>query len=661
MPTFDAPRSSAKPTSSTGRSSDPVIADRQTWQDILKYLRKSHPDLWRAWFDQLEPLGFASGVMQVRAVSDIHSDYLSRKCNQAFADAARVVTNLLVTVRFLGPNEEAVAPPKPLGQATPLPKAPPVPGDGPAHSHAQTHSSSSSADARGNGPGTGAGTGGGTSVGSGTGTSSASANGSSATTSSRPLSLPSSHHPSHGVDPYEGAPAQRPSRDGRMGGAGHAALSGHAPAVGTGNGSSGTGHGTSHGTGHGAGHPGQAAGRDGLAEPSADAASTPPASAVLAELLGPSAGSGSGSGSGHPAVRGGTRGAALTDVYTDGLTINPDNSFENFVQGPENRFAFAAATAVASGAGSQYNPLFIHAAVGLGKTHLLQAVVLGIKARRPDAVIYYTSCDGFMTQFMDAVSAGVMSQFRNKFRHVDVLLIDDIHCLAKRERTQEEFFHTFNALHQAGKQIVLSSDAPPEEIPELEQRLVSRFKWGLVVKLESPTFETREAIVKSKAALRGVSLREDVAGYIAGRFENNIRELEGALTKLQVMADVERCEIDLPLARAALGEADSSRMEPRIQMRNIIDLVTDYFGVTEPDLVSKRRHRSITQPRQVCMYLARKHTRFSLEEIGGHFGDRDHTTVMHAVRTIDDRCGIDAEFKQTMKSLEDRLKIIRER
>ncbi len=345
----------------------------------------------------------------------------------------------------------------------------------------------------------------------------------------------------------------------------------------------------------------------------------------------------------------------LEHLYDDGLVLNPDYGFDNFIVGPNSRLAHAAALAVAANPGRAYNPLFIHGDVGLGKTHILQAICLAIRNQRPEAVIYYTSCEGFMTQFMDAVQAGAMTRFRHKFRHVDVLVVDDIHFLAKRDRTQEEFFHTFNSLYQSHKQIVLSSDAPPEEIPDLEDRLVSRFKWGLVAPVTPPTYETRIEILKSKARMRGFELSEDVAAAVAARIDSNIRELEGAVTKLQMIATVDKRPINVDLVREALGEADR-KAEPTIQIQTIISVVTEFYGVKVTDLQSKRRQRSIALPRQLCMYLARRNTRFSLEEIGGYFGGRDHTTVMHAVRTIDDRLKADQDFNQQVTGLESRLR-----
>lgn len=344
-----------------------------------------------------------------------------------------------------------------------------------------------------------------------------------------------------------------------------------------------------------------------------------------------------------------------TPTRYDSLVVNPDYCFENFVVGPGNRMAHAAAMAIAANPGRVYNPFFVHAGVGLGKTHLLQAICLRIAEANPNAVMYYTSCEGFVTQFFESVQNGEMAEFRHRFRDVDVLVIDDIHFLAKRESSQEEFFNTFNALYQANKQIILSCDAPPEDIPDLEDRLVSRFKWGLVTRIEPPIFETRVAILKSKAAIRGLSLPDDVACFIAGRLNTNIRELEGAVVKLHIQSTVEQRPIDMSLAKEALGDSiPEPKGEPTLQA--IIGAVTEFYGVRLTDLQSKGRQRSIALPRQVCMFLARRCTRHSLEEIGGFFGGRDHTTVMHAVETVEGKRKLDSEFDLVVRTLEDRIR-----
>jgi len=352
----------------------------------------------------------------------------------------------------------------------------------------------------------------------------------------------------------------------------------------------------------------------------------------------------------RPSLRPPRRGAG----YNDKLLINPDYTFDNFVVGPENKMAHAASRAVAATPGRAYNPLFVHGGVGLGKSHLLQAICLELMERDPAPWIHYVSCEAFSTEFFEAVQAGELNDFRHRFRDVDVLVIDDIHFLTKRDQTQEEFFHTFNALFQAGKQIVLSSDAPPSHIPDLEQRLVSRFNSGLVVEVMAPGYETRIQIVKNKARLRGVEMPDDAACYVAAKVDTNIREIEGAITRVHMQSITDQSAIDESLARRALG-ADPAEPKPEVRITNIIDVVIDHFGVKLTDLLSRRKPKSIAMPRQVCMYLAREHTRLSLQEIGGHFGGRDHTTVMHAHRVIRDRRQQDDDFDRLIGSLESRF------
>src|SRR5258706_3774949 len=316
------------------------------------------------------------------------------------------------------------------------------------------------------------------------------------------------------------------------------------------------------------------------------------------------------------------------------IALNPDYAFENFVIGPCNRLAHAASIAVAEQPGKAYNPMFIHGDVGLGKTHLLQAICQKILDRQPDARILYLTCDSFINQFINAVGSGDMNQFRYRYRHVDMLVIDDIHFLGgDKARTQEEFFHTFNTLYQGHKQIVLSADCPPSEIPELEDRLVSRFNWGLVARIDKPCDETRMAILQKKRQMRGVNMPEDVLCYVASKIDNNTRELEGAITKIQGMSMLQEGRIDLELAKAALGETATPEQR-RGTVYQIFYVVAAYYNEALSDLQSKKRHKSIAFPRQVCMFLARRHTRYSLEEIGGDFCGRDHTTGMHAGRAV---------------------------
>jgi chromosomal replication initiator protein len=348
------------------------------------------------------------------------------------------------------------------------------------------------------------------------------------------------------------------------------------------------------------------------------------------------------------------RGGVFSGEGDTPLPLNPDYIFENFVTGPCNRLPHAASVAVSEQPGQAYNPLFIHGGVGLGKSHLLQAISQKVLEKQNNARILYLSCDSFINQFINAVETGEMNGFRNRYRHVDMLVIDDIHFLAGRDRTQEEFFHTFNTLYQQHKQIILSADCPPGEIPELEERLVSRFNWGLVARIDKPCYETRVAIVQKKARMRGLTLPDDVVCYIAAKVENNTRELEGAVTKIQGMAMLTKAQINLELAKAALGESATPEQR-RITIQNILDVVTKYYNVRLSDLQSKKRHKSIAFPRQVCMFLARRHTRYSLEEIGGYFGGRDHTTVLHAVRTVDGDTKSDKEVAEQLTQIEAQL------
>ena len=341
------------------------------------------------------------------------------------------------------------------------------------------------------------------------------------------------------------------------------------------------------------------------------------------------------------------------------MLLSPDYCFDGFVVGPGNRLAHAASLAVTSKLGRAYNPFFIHGSVGLGKTHLLQAICQATLRNQPSARILYISCNTFMDAFHESVKAGRMSEFRLRFRNVDLLVIDDIHFLSKREQTQEEFFHTFNMLHQSGRQIVLSSDAAPCEIPDLEERLVSRFNSGLVARIDRPCYETRVAILKAKAKLHDLQIPEDVAAYVAARIDSNIRELEGALTKIRGVALALGRTIDLDLAKEALGVniqvGGSKNNQP--SMQNILDSVAHYYDVKMSDLLGKRRHKSVVLPRQICMWLARRHTRYSLEEIGGYLGGRDHTTVLHAVRTVTTKSSLDECLRTDVARLEEGLKV----
>ena len=339
------------------------------------------------------------------------------------------------------------------------------------------------------------------------------------------------------------------------------------------------------------------------------------------------------------------------------LALNEEYTFATFVTGPCNRLAHAASVAVAQSPGKTYNPLFIHGAAGLGKTHLLQATSHNITEGGSPAVSFI-SCETFINHLIEAIELGRLHQFRYRYRHVDALVIDDVQFLAKHEQTQEEFFHTFNTLYQAQKQIILSCDRPPAEIPHLEERLVSRFSWGLVAGIDRPGYETRVAIVRKKASLRGIEMPEDAVCFIAGTVDSNTRELEGAITKVAMLARVQERPITLALAEEALA-ADSSAAQREVTVEQIIDAVTKRFGVRLADLQSRKRTKSISLPRQVCMYLARHLTRHSLEEIGGYFGGRDHTTVLHANRAIKNLRHTDPAFHAALEQLSQQLSAAR--
>ncbi|MEP0843642.1 MAG: chromosomal replication initiator protein DnaA, partial [Phycisphaerae bacterium] len=334
----------------------------------------------------------------------------------------------------------------------------------------------------------------------------------------------------------------------------------------------------------------------------------------------------------------------------DELRLNDDYRFENFVTGPCNRLAHAACVAAAESPGRVYNPLFIHGSVGLGKSHLLQAVCHQIQRDNPSAKVLYLSCETFTNHFIEAIERGALHQFRFRYRHVDALVIDDIQFLAARERTREEFFHTFNTLYQAQKQIILSADEAPNGIPSLEERLVSRFNWGLVARIDPPCLETRMAILLKKAKIRCIDLPEDVTHYVATIAESNTRELEGALTRLVAFSQQFGGVINLEIARQALGDQPAASGR-KLSIQDIMQAVTERYNVRLSDLQGKRRNRSVAFPRQVCMYLARELTPLSLEEIGGYFGGRDHTTVLHAIRTIQEQREQDPDLEVQVQHL----------
>ncbi|MBN1491062.1 MAG: chromosomal replication initiator protein DnaA [Phycisphaerae bacterium] len=343
------------------------------------------------------------------------------------------------------------------------------------------------------------------------------------------------------------------------------------------------------------------------------------------------------------------------EAETNAASLNPDYTFDNFVVGPCNRLAHAACVGVSEAPGTTYNPLFIHGNVGLGKTHLLQAACHRICGRNGQPRIAFLSCETFTNHFIEAVERGALHQFRYRYRLVDAIVIDDIQFLAARDRSQEEFFHTFNTLFQARKQIILSADSAPKGIDGIEDRLVSRFNWGLVTSIDAPDLETRIAIVKKKSRIRCIELPDDVAYYIASNIDSNTRELEGAILKVDAVAQQHGGRISLEIAQMALRD-EVTVQRPEVSVPQILDAVVKQFNVSMSDLQSKKRSRSIAFARQVCMYLARELTRLSLEEIGNCFGGRDHTTVLHASRLIGNLRGEDGELDRTLARLTEELR-----
>ncbi len=346
-----------------------------------------------------------------------------------------------------------------------------------------------------------------------------------------------------------------------------------------------------------------------------------------------------------------------TSQNSIGLNLNENYTFDNFVLGPNNRFAHAAAVAVTEAPARQYNPLFIYGPVGLGKTHLMQAVAHEVIRRKPEAKVLYISSEKFTNQLITAIQSRSTQQFRARYRTLDLLLIDDIHFIAEKEATQEEFFHTFNALYDAHKQIVVSSDRPPRDIPGLEDRLVSRFAWGLITDIQPPDFETRVAILKKKMEKETVSVPDDVAYFIASKIKSNIRELEGALIRVSAFCTLTQTALTLQVAQNVLKDSLKEE-EQKITIEMIQRLVAEFFNLKITDLRAKRRSQSIARPRQIAMYLVRNLTGHSLPEIGEYFGGRDHTTVLHAFNKIEKEVGTNPRTKSVVDELVGLLKRI---
>lgn len=336
-------------------------------------------------------------------------------------------------------------------------------------------------------------------------------------------------------------------------------------------------------------------------------------------------------------------------------TLNPKYTFNSFVIGNSNRFAHAASLAVAEAPAKAYNPLFIYGGVGLGKTHLMHAIGHYILQNNPNAKVEYVSSEKFTNELINAIKHDKNEEFRNKYRKVDVLLIDDIQFIAGKEGTQEEFFHTFNALHDANKQIILSSDRPPKEIPTLEDRLRSRFEWGLIADIQEPDFETRMAILKKKADVEKLNVANEVMVYIASKIKSNIRELEGALIRIVAYSSLTNKEITVDLASEALKDIISKKQSKNVTINLIQDVVASYYNLNIDELKSQRRTRNIAYPRQIAMYLSRKLTDMSLPKIGEEFGGRDHTTVIHAYEKISENLNSDENLQHTIDEITKKL------
>ena len=347
-----------------------------------------------------------------------------------------------------------------------------------------------------------------------------------------------------------------------------------------------------------------------------------------------------------------------TNLLLEKANLNPRYTFDTFVVGKNNNFAHAASLAVAESPGEVYNPLFIYGGVGLGKTHLMHSIAHFILDQDPEKKVLYVTSETFTNEVIDNIRSGnsaAMSKFRDKYRNIDVLLIDDIQFIIGKESTQEEFFHTFNSLHSAKKQIIISSDKPPKDMEILEERFRSRFEWGLIADITLPDYETRMAILHKNEEMNGYSISEDVIKYIATNIKSNIRELEGAFNKVMAGAKLEKKEVTLELAEQALKDIISPDEKKIITPDYIISVVADHYGVTPADLSGNKRNSKIVMPRQVSMYLCREIISTPLKNIGKALGNRDHTTVMHGIEKIENELQTDDNLKNTIDILKKKI------
>ncbi len=345
------------------------------------------------------------------------------------------------------------------------------------------------------------------------------------------------------------------------------------------------------------------------------------------------------------------------DKFSFSSQLNVNYTFDTFIEGDCNRLARSAGYAVANKPGvTSFNPLMIYGGVGLGKTHLVQAIGNRIKLNSPDKFVLYVSSEKFTNQFLDAIKNNNTQEFANFYLQVDVLVIDDVQFLSGKEKTQEIFFHIFNHLHQSGKQIIMTSDCPPKDLKGLQERLLSRFKWGLTADLQQPDFETRIAIIRKKMQSEGVEISDSVVEYLAYSIDTNVRELEGVLISLIAQSSLTQKEIDLELAKQTL-QSIVQNIESEVGIDYIQKFVAEFFNVTVDSLKAKTRKREIVIARQVAMYFAKEYTNLSLKSIGFHFGNRDHSTVIHALTSVNDLMDTDRKFNATMQELIKKLKL----
>lgn len=329
--------------------------------------------------------------------------------------------------------------------------------------------------------------------------------------------------------------------------------------------------------------------------------------------------------------------------------LNPKYTFDTFVVGNNNKLAHAASVAVADAPAQAYNPLFLYGGVGLGKTHLMHSIAHYILERNPESKVLYVTSEKFTNELIDSIRHDKNAEFRNKYRNIDVLLIDDIQFIIGKESTQEEFFHTFNTLHDAKKQIIISSDKPPKDIETLEERLRSRFEWGLTADIQSPDYETRMAILKKRAELDHLDIEDDVMQYVANNIKSNIRELEGALNKICVYAALERKQINVSLAEDALKDLITPDGQREITPELIMNIVAEHYNISISDMVSKKKSQEIAYPRQISMYLCRKLTDKSLQYVGNMLGKRDHSTIIHGADKIENDLKANSSVKNTIE------------